>query len=42
MRRIFGWGGERDLLLSEMDDTDFYSVLSEFQDFLKDIIKSIE
>lgn len=38
---IFGWGKERDLLLSEIDDTDFYSFLSEFQDFLKKIIKNI-
>lgn len=39
--KIFVWGGERDLLLSDMDDKEFYSFLSEFQDFLKDIIKKI-
>ncbi len=40
--KIFVWGGERDLLLSEIDNTDFYSFLTEFQDFLKDIVKRIE
>jgi len=39
--KIFDWGKERDLLLSEIDDTDFYSFLSEFQVFLKRIIKNI-
>ncbi len=39
---IFGWGGERDLLLSEIDDTDFYFFLGEFQVFLKEIIKNID
>ncbi len=38
---IFDWGKERDLLLSEIDDTDFYSFLSEFQVFLKKIIKNM-
>ena len=39
--KIFDWGRERDLLLSEIDDTDFYSFLSEFHVFLKKIIKNI-
>ncbi len=39
--KIFDWGKERDLLLSEIDDTDFYSLLSEFQVFLKKILKNI-
>ncbi|MCX9078543.1 MAG: nucleotidyl transferase AbiEii/AbiGii toxin family protein [Candidatus Methanoperedens sp.] len=39
--KIFDWGKERDLLLSEIDETDFYSFLSEFQFFLKRIIKNI-
>ena len=39
--KIFDWGKERDLLLSEIDETDFYSFLSEFQVFLKKIIKNI-
>jgi hypothetical protein len=40
--KIFGWGGERDLLLSEIDDADFYSFLGEFQDFLKKTIRNLE
>ncbi|NJD75774.1 MAG: nucleotidyl transferase AbiEii/AbiGii toxin family protein [Candidatus Methanoperedens sp.] len=40
--KIFDWGRERDLLLSEIDDMDFYSFLSEFQVFLRKIIKNIE
>jgi len=39
--KIFDWGKERDLLLSEIDDADFYSFLSEFQVFLKKIVKDI-
>lgn len=39
--KIFDWGKERDLLLSEIDDMDFYSFLSEFQVFLKKVIKNI-
>jgi len=39
--KIFDWGKERDLLLSEIDETDFYSFLSEFQVFLKKIVKNI-
>ena len=38
---IFNCGKERDLLLSEIDDTDFYSFLNEFQVFLKKIVKNI-
>jgi predicted nucleotidyltransferase component of viral defense system len=37
---IFGWGRERDLLLLQIDDSDFYSFLSEFQGFLKEIIRN--
>nr|WAI02823.1 MAG: nucleotidyl transferase AbiEii/AbiGii toxin family protein [Candidatus Methanoperedens sp.] len=40
--KIFDWGKERDLLLLEIDDTDFYSFLSEFQVFLKKIVKNID
>ncbi len=39
---IFEWGAERDLLLSEINDADFYSFLNEFQDFLKGIITNIQ
>ncbi len=39
--KIFDWGKERDLLLTEIDDRDFYSFLGEFQVFLKKIIKNI-
>ena len=40
--KIFDWGRERDLLLIEIDDTDFYSFLSEIQVFLKKIVKNIQ
>ncbi len=38
---IFRWGRERDLLLLQIDDSDFYSFLKEFQGFLKEIIRNI-
>jgi hypothetical protein len=37
--RLFDWGQERGLLLSEIDETEFYPFLSEFQIFLKGIVK---
>ncbi len=40
--KIFDGGRERDLLLTEIDDTDFYSFLNEFQVFLKRIVKNID
>lgn len=39
--KLFEWGEEKDLLLSEIDDADFYSFLKEFQEFLKIIIKKL-
>ncbi len=38
--RLFEWGEERELLLAEMDESDFYAFLSEFQEFLKKIVKA--
>ncbi|MEM0287957.1 MAG: nucleotidyl transferase AbiEii/AbiGii toxin family protein [Nitrososphaerota archaeon] len=38
---IFDWGQERRLLLSEIDEKDFYLFLDEFQTFLKRIVKII-
>lgn len=37
--KLFEWGKEREYLLSEIDEKDFYSFLSEFQKFLTKIIK---
>jgi len=39
--RLFEWGEERNLLLSEMDERDFYSFLGEFQEFLRQVIKNL-
>jgi len=39
--KLFEWGEERDLLLAEIDEGDFYSFLDEFQKFLKKIISSL-
>jgi len=36
--RLFEWGEERALLLAEIDESDFYSFLNEFQEFLKKIV----
>jgi hypothetical protein len=40
-RRLFEWGEEQELLLAEIDEADFYAFLSEFQEFLKKIVKAI-
>lgn len=34
---FFGWGEEKALLISELDDEDFYNFVTEFQGFLKEI-----
>jgi predicted nucleotidyltransferase component of viral defense system len=39
--RLFEWGEEEDLLLSEIDETDFYSFLNEFERFLRQVIGSL-
>ena len=40
--RLFEWGEERSLLLSDIDETDFYSFLDEFQGFLKEVIRNLK
>jgi hypothetical protein len=40
--KIFDWGQERGLLLSEIDEKDFYLFLSEFQTFLKRIVEALD
>lgn len=39
--RLFEWGEEKSLLLSEMDEADFYSFLDQLQEFLKKVIKNL-
>ncbi len=39
--KLFEWGAERNLLLSEIDEAEFYTFLNEFQTFLKTIIKKL-
>jgi len=38
---LFEWGAERDLLISEIDEKEFYSFLSGFQRFLEKVAKTI-
>lgn len=40
--KFFEWGEERDLLLSRIDEEDFYKFLSEFQEFLKRVIDNLK
>ncbi len=37
---LFEWGAERDLLISDIDEQDFYSFLNGFQSFLRNVIKA--
>jgi len=39
--KLFEWGGERELLLSEIDEEDFYKFLGEFQEFLKKAVSTL-
>ena len=39
--KLFGWGAERELLLSEIDEEDFYKFLGEFQGFLKKVVSAL-
>ncbi|MFQ5814926.1 MAG: hypothetical protein ACE5G7_00325, partial [Candidatus Hydrothermarchaeaceae archaeon] len=34
---FFGWGEEKALLISELDEEEFYKFVAEFQKFLKEI-----
>jgi predicted nucleotidyltransferase component of viral defense system len=40
--RIFDWGREKELLLSEIDERDFYSFLNGFQAFLRRIVQAVD
>jgi predicted nucleotidyltransferase component of viral defense system len=39
--KLFGWGAEKELLLSEIDGRDFYQFLNAFQEVLKKIVKAV-
>ncbi len=39
--KLFDWGAERDLLLSEIDEKDFYKFLGVFEAFLKKIVSNL-
>lgn len=40
-RKLFEWGEERGLLLSEIDETDFYGFLKELYEFLARIVRNL-
>jgi len=40
--KLFDWGTERELLLSDIDEADFYSFLDGFEMFLKKIVRSLK
>lgn len=39
--RIFDWGTERDLLISEIDEREFYSFVTRFEGFLRETVKAV-
>ncbi len=39
--KLFDWGTEKELLLSDMDEGDFYKFLGGFQEFLKKAVKAV-
>lgn len=39
--KLFEWSEERDLLLSDIEEDDFYSFLDEFNPFLREIVKEL-
>jgi predicted nucleotidyltransferase component of viral defense system len=39
--KLFDWGAEKELLLSDIDGGDFYRFLDGFQEFLKKIVKAV-
>ena len=41
-KKIFGWGEEKELLIEEINQKEFYEFLQEFMEFLADIIKIID
>jgi predicted nucleotidyltransferase component of viral defense system len=40
-QKLFDWGAEKELLLSDIDGRDFYRFLDGFQEFLKKIMKAV-
>jgi len=40
--KLFEWGAERELLLSEIDESDFYRFLGGFETFLKEIVRTLK
>jgi len=40
--KLFDWGAEKELLLSEIDEADFYKFLRGFETFLKKIVRSLK
>lgn len=41
-KEIFAWGKEKDLLLADLDEKEFYSFLSDFAIFLQKIVEEVE
>ena len=41
-KKIFGWGEEKELLIEEINQKEFYEFLQEFMEFLDGIIKIID
>jgi predicted nucleotidyltransferase component of viral defense system len=39
--KIFAWGAERELLIFEIDEGDFYAFLKRFEKFLKETIRAV-
>ena len=40
--KLFDWGAEKELLLSDIDEADFYKFLGGFETFLKKIVRSLK
>lgn len=39
--KLFDWGAEKELLLSDIDEGDFYRFLDGFQEFLRKVVKAV-
>ena len=39
--KLFDWGAEKELLLSDIDEGEFYKFLGGFQEFLKKVVKAV-
>ncbi|MGH9879285.1 MAG: nucleotidyl transferase AbiEii/AbiGii toxin family protein, partial [Nitrososphaerales archaeon] len=40
--QLFEWGEEKDLLLSKIDEKDFYNFITEFTEYLKELVKKFD